>query len=179
MNTVHPVIAAALAPFTSAMQFLETPPFKPTPAKRPTPSETFEYTLCDVDLICELDYEAGDESVGMAANASLCEAFHAGVDIAHLLSDEHKQEIEIAFLEQERDDEPYSEHEGDFNADEKRPKLTKREVVLLEALQLMQGWVLHKLEPVMSGNGVSYAVLVRDMEIASQAIQEATGGNEQ
>jgi hypothetical protein len=116
MNTLHPTIAAALAPFTASMQLLKQPPFKPT--KRPTPSETFEYTLCDVDLICELDYEAADESVGMAANGVLCEAFCAGVDIAHLLSDKHKMQIEVAFLEQERDDEPYSEHEGDFNADE-------------------------------------------------------------
>lgn len=60
-----------------------------------------------------------------------------------------------------------------------RPTLTKREAALLAALQLMQGWVIHKLEPVMSGSGEPYLALKRDMEIASQAIQEATGGNEQ
>jgi len=60
-----------------------------------------------------------------------------------------------------------------------RPTLTNREAALLAALQMMQSWVIFKLEPVISGTGDSYSALRRDMEIASKAIQEATGGNEQ
>ena len=59
-----------------------------------------------------------------------------------------------------------------------RPELTNREAKLLFALQLMNSWVIHKLEPVVSGNP-SYGPLQRDMAIASKAISEATGGNEQ
>jgi len=59
-----------------------------------------------------------------------------------------------------------------------RPTLTDREAKLLAALQLMNGWVLHHLEPFVSGTGAPYAALQRDMDIASRAIEEATGGNE-
>ena len=46
MNTLHPVFQQALAPFVQA------------PARKPRKStKTFHYTLCDVDLVCELDYE--------------------------------------------------------------------------------------------------------------------------
>lgn len=107
MNTLHPTIAAALAPFTSAMQFLEQPPFKPTPARRPKPTQTFNYTLGDVELVCEVDWEKAERQTynepGCPATACLCEAFHRGEDILSLLSDEQIEEIEIAFLEQDEE----------------------------------------------------------------------------
>ena len=59
-----------------------------------------------------------------------------------------------------------------------RPKLTVREEELLNALNLMRGWALHYLEPSMSGRGIPYDALKRDMNIASKAIEEATGGCE-
>lgn len=61
----------------------------------------------------------------------------------------------------------------------KRPVLTPREQELLNALMLMTGWVIQKLEPVMSGTGAPYEALVRDMKAASNAISNATGGNEE
>jgi hypothetical protein len=103
MNTVHPTIAAALAPFAPQLQFLEQPPFKPT--KRPTPTQTFNYSLNDIELVCELDWEREEKQTyddpGCRANATLCEAVHRGEDILCLLSDEQIEEIEIAFLEQD------------------------------------------------------------------------------
>lgn len=59
-----------------------------------------------------------------------------------------------------------------------RPELTHRETQLLAALQIMRGWVIHHTEPAMSGRGGIYECLVRDLKIASSAIEEATGGNE-
>jgi hypothetical protein len=60
-----------------------------------------------------------------------------------------------------------------------RPELSNREAQLLFALQMMRGWVLHKTEPAMSGTGAPYQALMRDLETASRAISEATGGNEE
>jgi hypothetical protein len=60
-----------------------------------------------------------------------------------------------------------------------RPELTIREEKLLAILQIMRLWVSHKLEPVMSGTGEPYEALKRDLAMASKAIHEATGGNEQ
>lgn len=60
----------------------------------------------------------------------------------------------------------------------KRPELTKREQSLLKALQLMQGWVIHKVASSYSGMGDSHFSITRDMNIAAKAIMEATGGNE-
>ena len=41
----------------------------------------------------------------------------------------------------------------------------------------MKGWIVQKLEPSVSGTAV-YPSLKRDIESASKAISEATGGNE-
>jgi len=105
MNTLHPTIAAALAPFTSSMQLLEQLPVKPTPARRPKPTQTFNYTLNDVELVCEVDWEKAErqtyEEPGCPATACLCEAFHKGEDILSILSEEQIKEIEVAFLEQD------------------------------------------------------------------------------
>jgi hypothetical protein len=94
MNTLHPVFQQALAPFVQA------------PARKPRKStKTFHYTLCDVDLVCELDYEraSGDgwNEPHEPEDATLCEAFCGDVDIVELLSDDQRREIELAFLEQE------------------------------------------------------------------------------
>lgn len=59
----------------------------------------------------------------------------------------------------------------------KYPVLTKREASLLKELQWMKGWVVQKLEPSVSGTAM-YPALKRDIESASKAIEEATGGNE-
>jgi hypothetical protein len=59
----------------------------------------------------------------------------------------------------------------------KRPELTTREAALLRELQWMKGWVVQKLEPAVSGTAM-YPALKRDIESASKAIQEATGGCE-
>lgn len=55
------------------------------------------------------------------------------------------------------------------------PKLTPREQRLLYALQAMRLWVSHKLEPQIPQN----TALKRDLKLASDAIREATGGNEE
>ena len=92
MNALHPVMYQALAGFG----------IKP----RKT-TQTFHYTLCGVDLVCELDYEAasgdGWNEPREPADATLCEAFCNGVDISELLDDDQRAEIETAFLEQEPD----------------------------------------------------------------------------
>ena len=59
-----------------------------------------------------------------------------------------------------------------------RPHLTPLEAKLLFALQLMNSWVVHRVEPATSGMGVPYEKLLGDMRIASRAIQEATEGND-
>ena len=107
MSSLHPVMQQALAPFIQA------------PAKKPRKTtQTFHYTLCDVDLVCELDYEraSGDgwNDPHEPEDATLCEAFCGDIDIAEILSDDQRREIEIAFLSQEPDYGP----EPDFADDE-------------------------------------------------------------
>jgi hypothetical protein len=58
-----------------------------------------------------------------------------------------------------------------------RPTLTEREARLLNALQLMKGWVVQYAEPFASGTPM-HTPLQRDLAIASVAILDATGGNE-
>lgn len=49
----------------------------------------FEHWMDDVLIICWLDFEAGDPSVGMSASAWLVHAYigDSGMDVAELLSD--------------------------------------------------------------------------------------------
>ena len=93
MSALHPVMYQALAGFG----------IKP----RKT-TQTYHYTLSGVDLVCELDYEkaSGDgwNEPREPEDATLCEAFCNGVDIVELLDDDQRAEIEIAFLEQDRDE---------------------------------------------------------------------------
>ena len=89
---------------TPAMKFASMP----GRIQRPKSTQTFEYTLRGVDLVCELDWQeaSGDgwHEERMPADAQLCEAFHNGGDIYELLGDDDRAEIEIAFLEQEPED---------------------------------------------------------------------------
>ena len=61
----------------------------------------------------------------------------------------------------------------------KRPELTQREAALLNALQNLKIWIVCKTEPAMSGSGIAYECLMRDIKQASEAISEATGGNDE
>lgn len=116
MSQVHQIFEKALEPFapllnkdgtaaSPAMAALFNVTYaKPTRKPRKS-TQTFYYCLSGVDLECELDYEeaSGDgwNEQRYEADASLCEAFCGDTDIADLLSDEQKEEIETAFLEQE------------------------------------------------------------------------------
>lgn len=58
--------------------------------KAPAPYLTrFEHWIDDVQLICWMDYEAGNPSVGMGSSAWLVHAYvgDSGMDVAELLSD--------------------------------------------------------------------------------------------
>ena len=111
MSNLHPVFAMALEPF---VPFLANNLTAASPAiakliKKPRKStETFHYCLAGVDLECELDYEAasgdGWNEPREGENAYLCEAFCGDTDIIEILSDEQREEIEVAFLEQDRSD---------------------------------------------------------------------------
>ena len=96
MSNLHPVMAAALAPFV-----------KPWPGN-------FDYTMNGVDLDCRIDYEAAERGsresgTGLQlepdypATVYLVTAFVGDVDIYELLSDTQRAEIETAFLLQEED----------------------------------------------------------------------------
>lgn len=114
-SNLHPIFQEALAPFVlknkdgtqaspaMAAQFDKTyPPHKPT--------QTFHYRLCGVDLECELEWEAEEKRTwndpGWPAEAFVVSAMCGDQDIAELLSDEQREEIETAFLNQEMDNEP-------------------------------------------------------------------------
>ena len=110
---LHPVMQLAIMPFAPRLF-----------SRRPKPTESFSYSLCGVQLECELDFQAAERQTyhepGSPADAQLCEALHNGEDIIELLSDEQKETIEIAFLEQDRSDDcdPSERDYDGFNADE-------------------------------------------------------------
>jgi len=54
----------------------------------------YTYTHGDTELLCFLDYEPGDRSVGMAAGAWLIHAYAGGVDVIDLLKDHIVKDIE-------------------------------------------------------------------------------------
>jgi len=54
----------------------------------------YTYTHGDTELLCFVDYEPGDRSVGLAANAWLVHAYAGGVDVAELLKDHIVKDIE-------------------------------------------------------------------------------------
>ena len=95
MKTLSAETKAILAPFVQA----------PATRKARKTTQTFHYDLCGVGLVCELDYEAasgdGWNEPREEANAYLCEAFCGDTNIFEILSDDQREEIEIAFLTQE------------------------------------------------------------------------------
>lgn len=54
----------------------------------------YTYTHGDTELLCFLDFEPGDRSVGMAAGAWLIHAYAGGVDVVDLLKDHIIKDIE-------------------------------------------------------------------------------------
>jgi hypothetical protein len=54
----------------------------------------YTYTHGDTELLCFVDFEPGDRSVGLAANAWLVHAYAGGVDVAELLKDTLIKDIE-------------------------------------------------------------------------------------
>ena len=54
----------------------------------------YTYTHGDTELLCFVDFEPGDRSVGMAAGAWLIHAYAGGVDVVDLLKDHIIKDIE-------------------------------------------------------------------------------------
>lgn len=54
----------------------------------------YTYTHGDIELLCFLDFEPGDRSVGLAAGAWLVHAYAGGVDVVELLKDHIIKDIE-------------------------------------------------------------------------------------
>lgn len=54
----------------------------------------YTYTHGDTELLCFLDFEPGDRSVGLAAGAWLVHAYAGGVDVVDLLKDHIVKDIE-------------------------------------------------------------------------------------
>jgi hypothetical protein len=54
----------------------------------------YTYTHGDIELLCFVDWEPADRSVGFAGNAWLIHAFAGGVDVVDLLKDTIIRDIE-------------------------------------------------------------------------------------
>lgn len=54
----------------------------------------YTYTHGETELLCFLDFEPGDQSVGLAPGAWLVHAYAGGVDVIELLKDAIVQNIE-------------------------------------------------------------------------------------
>jgi hypothetical protein len=54
----------------------------------------YTYTHGDTELLCFVDWEPADRSVGLAANAWLIHAYAGGVDVIELLKDAIIRDIE-------------------------------------------------------------------------------------
>lgn len=54
----------------------------------------YTYTHGDTELLCFLDFEPGDRSVGLAPGAWLVHAYAGGVDVVDLLKDAIVKDIE-------------------------------------------------------------------------------------
>jgi hypothetical protein len=54
----------------------------------------YTYTHGDTELLCFVDWEPADRSVGFAGNAWLVHAYAGGVDVAELLKDTIIKDIE-------------------------------------------------------------------------------------
>jgi hypothetical protein len=89
---------------------------------------SFDYTLIDVELSCELQYERGFPATSIdppePAYSILDSACVGDVNIIEILSDEQKAEIETAFCEQH--DESDWNDAGDYRRDCKRDEAAER-----------------------------------------------------
>lgn len=54
----------------------------------------YTYTHGDIELLCFVDWEPADRSVGLAAGAWLIHAYAGGVDVVDLLKDHIIKDIE-------------------------------------------------------------------------------------
>jgi hypothetical protein len=54
----------------------------------------YTYTHGDTELLCFVDWEPADRSVGFAGNAWLIHAYAGGVDVVDLLKDDIIKDIE-------------------------------------------------------------------------------------
>jgi hypothetical protein len=54
----------------------------------------YTYTHGDIELLCFVDWEPADRSVGFAGNAWLIHAYAGGVDVVDLLKDHTIKDIE-------------------------------------------------------------------------------------
>lgn len=114
MQTLHPVFLQALAPFVAQPKSLGSIDFQRCGHTTPSPergTERFEYTLGEVELACDLEFEAAERGsrergTGLQlepdhpARATLIQAYVRDVPIYELLSEEQHAEIETAFLAQ-------------------------------------------------------------------------------
>lgn len=118
MSNLHPVFQEALKPFapllnkdgsaaSPAMTALFNTTYAPAAKKPRKSTQSFTYKLCGVYLECEIFYEAAEpqtrDDPGWPEQAVLECAMCGDQDISELLSDEQRDEIETAFLNQEMD----------------------------------------------------------------------------
>ena len=98
---VHPTIVQALAPFLPRQTFTAPKPSRGV--------ERFDFTLGDVDLVCDLEYTRscrGARECGVPISPDepesciLIAAYVRDVEIYELLSDKQIDKIECAFLAQ-------------------------------------------------------------------------------
>ena len=93
--SLHPVFAEALAPFIA--------PRKPLRIK---PTQSFQYVLNGVDLICQIDFESEEKQTrdepGWPATATFEGACtnEGRIDVSGLITEDFAAEIEGAFLQQ-------------------------------------------------------------------------------
>lgn len=97
-NALHPVMAAAIAPFIKPMTHL----------RRIPPLESYTHKLNGVTLNCEIEFEKGERQTrdepGCPDDATLWSAkTESGDDVTEILSDEQREEIESAFLQQDQE----------------------------------------------------------------------------
>ena len=96
-------VKAALAPFSPADK--RTPVRNLPGCRANSGTETFNYCLSDIELVCEIYWQRGEpktwDDPGYPDQADLQSARVAGVEIISILSADQIEEIETAFLEQE------------------------------------------------------------------------------
>lgn len=97
-SNLHPVMQAALAPFIKPLTHL----------RRLPPLESYTHKLNGVTLTCEMEFEKGEKETrlepGEPDSAILWKATtESGDDVTEIMSDEQREEIELAFLQSEQE----------------------------------------------------------------------------